>query len=102
MFIIIGVEPNLDISEAVNRAIAKYTERVDQQIEIVENGFKSINDEIERRILNASQTLDESLNVIDKTLAGLLDDRKSVSVIEQKRNITLWLQTIVRSYIIVL
>ncbi|CAH1725607.1 unnamed protein product [Aphis gossypii] len=71
------IEPNHDISEAVNRAIARHTERVDRHIEIVENGFKSINNEIERKILEASQALDKSLNVIDNSLSTILDDQKS-------------------------
>lgn len=79
----IDVEPNHDISEAVNRAIARHTERVDRQIEIVENGFKSINNEIESKILEASQALDKSLNVIDNSLSSILDDQKSVNVNEK-------------------
>ncbi|KAF0767286.1 DUF4455 domain-containing protein [Aphis craccivora] len=71
------IEPNHDISEAVNRAIARHTERVDRQIEIVENGFKSINEEIERKILEASQALDKSLNVIDNSLSSILNDQNS-------------------------
>jgi len=74
------IEPNHNISEAVNRAIARHTERVDRQIEIVENRFKSINDEIERRILEASQALDKLLDVIDNSLSGILDDQKSVNL----------------------
>ncbi|KAE9527257.1 hypothetical protein AGLY_012955 [Aphis glycines] len=78
----IDVEPNHDISEAVNRAIARHTERVDRHIEIVENGFKSINDEIEHKILEASEALDKSLNVIDNSLSTILDDQKSDEFIQ--------------------
>lgn len=85
---IFGVEPNHDISEAVNRAIARTTERVNQQIEIVENQFRSINDEIERRILEASRALDESLIVIDNSLSGILDDLESVNLITKNKCFT--------------
>lgn len=86
----IGVEPNHDISEAVNRAIARNIERVNRQIEIVENGFKSINEEIERKILEASQALDKSLNVIDSSLSSILDDQKSVNVNEKHFFFNFW------------
>lgn len=70
--------PNSDISQAISNAEFRISEQINRQTETVENRFKSISDEIERKILNASQTLDESLNIIDNTLSNMLNDQKLV------------------------
>lgn len=67
------------MSETVSRAIARCAEQIDRQKENVENRFKSINNEIEHQILNASRELDESLNDISCSLANIFKDRKSVT-----------------------
>jgi len=63
----------------VRKLIIRQTEQINRQIELVENRFKSINDEIECRIINVSRVLHESLNIIDSSLSNLLQDPKSVN-----------------------
>lgn len=67
-------EPNTHVSRAVIDAEVRISERIDRQVEMVENRFKTIDGEMERRILGAFRALDESLNVVSRTLSGLLDD----------------------------
>lgn len=77
---LIWVEPNCKISETVDKAIARYSERIDRQFEDIENNFKSINEEIERKIFNASQELDTELKSIDHSLSYILNDKNLVKI----------------------
>lgn len=76
--IFVPLELNSDVSQVISNAEVRISEQINRQIETVENRFQSINAEIERKILNASQTLDESLNGIDNTLSNILEDQKLV------------------------
>lgn len=62
----------------VSNAEVRISEQINRLIGIVENKFQSINAKIECKILNASQTLDESLNAIDNTLSNILEDQELV------------------------
>lgn len=73
-----SIEPNHNISEMVNRAIARYAERIERQFEMIENQFKSINEEIELRIFSASKGLDNDLKSIDNSLLNILKDKNLV------------------------
>jgi hypothetical protein len=53
-------------------------EQVNRKVEIVENIFISINDEIGCQIQNASQKLDEFLITIDNSLSSILENLNSV------------------------
>lgn len=85
-------EPNAHISRAVIDAEVRISEQIDRQVEMVENRFKTIDGEMERRILGAFRALDESLNVVSRTLSGLLDD----DILVNTRNSavsTVWTET---------
>lgn len=71
--------PNHDVSQVVSRAIAQHKDQVNGLIEIIENEFKSINDDIERQIFNVCQELINTLNVLDNSLSGILENRNSVN-----------------------
>lgn len=71
--------PNHDVSQVVSRAIVQQKNQVDGLTEIIENEFKSINDDIERQIFNACQELINNLNVLDNSLSGILENRNSVN-----------------------
>lgn len=66
-----SAEPNKSESQVVSRAIAKLTDRLNEQIRTVEDEFIAINDGIEHRMLNASEALDECLIVIDNSLSKI-------------------------------
>lgn len=65
----------------VNRAIAKYTKRVEQQFKIIENQFQSVNADIENQIFNASQRLYNDLKSMDQSLSNILEDQHLVKYI---------------------
>lgn len=79
--------PNHDVSQVVSKAIAEHNDHVDRLIEIIENEFKSINDDIERQIFNACQGLINTLNAQDNSLSDVLEDQNSVN---EKLIIIVW------------